>query len=95
MPVVRHLWWWLGIRPVSRESITRLLQSGKSVVLVPGGVQEIQHMRPGAEVLFLKRRYGFVKLAIQSGAPLIPVFAFGQSQVYTVTKSHCNVFESE
>lgn len=86
MPLVRHLWWWLGIRSVSKTSIVKLLQSGKSVVLVPGGVREIQSMCQSKEVVYLKKRYGFVKLAIQTGTPLIPVFAFGQSQIYTMTK---------
>ena len=57
------------------------------MALVPGGVREIQHMEPQKEVLFLKQRLGFVKLAIQQGCPLLPVFAFNQTQTYTVTTS--------
>jgi hypothetical protein len=46
--------------------------------LVPGGVQEVLHMRHDAEVLYLRKRLGFVRLALQHGAPLVPAFAFGQ-----------------
>lgn len=69
--------------PASRDSITQILKSGKSVVLVPGGVREIHFVKKGKEVVFLKQRFGFVKLAIQTGSPLLPVFAFGQTAAYT------------
>lgn len=82
MPVVRHLWHWLGAREVSKPVIKKILNSGKSVVIVPGGVREVQYLREDREVIYLKKRYGFVKLAIQTGTPLVPVFAFGQTPIY-------------
>ena len=92
IPIVRQLWWWVGVRPVSRSSMRSILQSGKSVVFVPGGIREIAAMKTGVEVVYLKERYGFVKLAIQMGVPLVPVFAFGQTQAYTIptSLSRCN-----
>lgn len=60
-PLTRHLWWWLGARDVSRASFVRQLKSGRSVILCPGGVQECLYMRRGVEVIYLKRRTGFVR----------------------------------
>ena len=86
MPIVRHLWWWLGARPASRRVISDILKSGYSCALTPGGVRELEYMRPGSEVAFLTERLGFVKLAIQHGAPLIPVFAFGQTDAFSMKR---------
>ncbi|KAI7845398.1 hypothetical protein COHA_001103 [Chlorella ohadii] len=80
-PWMRHLAYWLGCRPASREVLRRSLAAGKSIFVCPGGVQECFYMEPDEdkEVVFLKKRTGFVRLAIQAGAPIVPVFAFGQT----------------
>ncbi|GFH33519.1 diacylglycerol acyltransferase, partial [Haematococcus lacustris] len=70
VPFVRQLWWWLGLRPVSRQLMAGLLAAGKAVVLNPGGIQECMGMQHGSETVFLRKRHGFVRLAIQQGAPL-------------------------
>lgn len=83
-PVLRHMLHWLGCRPVSRADFAGQLARGRSVVVCPGGVAECLHMQAGGqrEVAFLRRRTGFVRLALQHGTPLVPVFCFGQSRVY-------------
>jgi 2-acylglycerol O-acyltransferase 2 len=81
-PVMRHLWYWLGCRPVSKHVVKKLLAKGSPVVLCPGGVRECMYMQPGTEVAYLRKRRGFVKLALEHRAPLVPVFAFGQSFMF-------------
>merc|ERR1712129_564476 len=39
-------------------------------------------MGPGQELVFLKRRKGFVKYALQHGYSLTPVYAFGETDAY-------------
>lgn len=84
-PGMRHMAHWSGCRPASREVLLRALQAGKNVSLTPGGVQECFYMDPDPlhEVLFLKSRTGFVRLAFKAGAPIVPVFAFGQTPHYS------------
>ncbi|KAG0557484.1 hypothetical protein KC19_11G134200 [Ceratodon purpureus] len=81
-PLVRHIWTWLGVAPVSRKSFSEFLKKGISCIVCPGGVQECLYMREGSEVVFLKQRYGFIKVAMEAGSPLVPTFCFGQSNAY-------------
>ncbi|PSC70219.1 Diacylglycerol O-acyltransferase 2 [Micractinium conductrix] len=87
-PIMRHMWWWLGCRPVSRACFQGLLAKGRSVAVCPGGVKECLYMQRGREVAYLRKRRGFVRLALQAGAPLVPVWAFGQTDLY----SYCRLF---
>lgn len=43
-----------------------------------GGAQEALNARPGVYKIVLRQRKGFVKLAIQTGSTLVPVFSFSE-----------------
>lgn len=51
-------------------------------MIAVGGSQEALFAKPGDCHIVLKNRKGFVRKAIQTGASLVPVFAFGENDVY-------------
>ena len=52
-------------------------------MLVLGGAKESLDARPSSEYLLtLKSRKGFVKIALANGASLVPVFSFGENDLY-------------
>jgi hypothetical protein len=67
---------------VSRHACVNLLSRGKSVAIVIGGGSESLLASPGRYDLILMRRRGFVKIALQTGAALVPVVAFGESDLF-------------
>ena len=67
VPLLRHLWWWLGTRSADKHTMHGILQAGGTVVVIPGGVQECAFLERGQESVFLKSRKGFVRIAMQHG----------------------------
>ena len=55
---------------------------GRAITIVVGGARESLDARPYSLRLVLKRRKGFVKMAIRTGADLVPVLAFGENDLY-------------
>jgi 1-acyl-sn-glycerol-3-phosphate acyltransferase len=67
----------IGVVPASKESIGAALEKGEDVILYPGG--DLDALRPWTkrdQVVFGGRR-GFVKQAIHSGVPIVPVAQVG------------------
>ena len=85
----------MGLASVSRESCENILSRGghnnegmgRAITIVVGGARESLDAQPHTLRLVLKRRKGFVKLAIRSGADLVPVLAFGENELYDQVQS--------
>lgn len=84
-PILRDLILSLGVCSCKRESMNALLTTkggGKACVLIPGGAPESLDSHPGSYVVQLKNKKGFIKVALQNGASLVPVFSFGETEIY-------------
>ncbi|TYZ63962.1 hypothetical protein PybrP1_003658, partial [[Pythium] brassicae (nom. inval.)] len=86
VPLARELCLWLGAVDASRSTADKVLRSGYSVNVYPGGVPEIFLSNPNTKEnkIVLKNRMGFVKLAIRHGAELVPTFVFGEKWFFNV-----------
>ena len=69
----------LGVIPASREGVTNALACNHDVIVWPGGEEDsMRNWRRRDEVVLAGRR-GFVKQAINSGVPIVPVATVGGS----------------
>ncbi|XP_004615831.1 diacylglycerol O-acyltransferase 2-like protein 6 [Sorex araneus] len=85
IPIVREYVMAVGVRPVCESSLRYFLtckNSGNAVIVVVGGAAEALLCRPGASTIVLKNRKGFVKLALKTGAYLVPSYSFGENEVF-------------
>ncbi|KAI8338952.1 diacylglycerol acyltransferase type 2A [Chlamydoabsidia padenii] len=90
MPLHRDYLLSLGMCSVSKRSCKHILQNtgpGRSIAIVVGGATESLHAYPGVVDLTLKKRFGFVKIAVETGACLVPVLSFGENDIYNQVKS--------
>ncbi|XP_027692519.1 diacylglycerol O-acyltransferase 2-like protein 6 [Vombatus ursinus] len=85
IPIVREYVMAKGICPVSHSAMKYLLTkmgSGNAVIVVVGGAAEAFLSHPGTANIILKNRKGFVRLACQTGAYLVPSYSFGENDVH-------------
>ncbi|EMD39095.1 hypothetical protein CERSUDRAFT_112788 [Gelatoporia subvermispora B] len=84
VPFYREIILSMGICSVSKRSCSNILKggAGQAITIVVGGAAESLSARPGTADLTLRKRLGFIKLAIQHGADLVPVFSFGENDIY-------------
>ena len=86
VPFQREIYLWLGAVAVTRESFDWILSGnegvGNAIVVCPGGAKEAIYAMPGTFTVNIKKRKGFIRMALRHGADLVPVIAFGENEVY-------------
>ncbi|KDE09727.1 hypothetical protein MVLG_00129 [Microbotryum lychnidis-dioicae p1A1 Lamole] len=84
LPIYRDFLLALGICSVSMKSCQNILKQGpgSALTIVVGGAAESLSAHPGTANLTLRRRMGFIKLAMRQGADLVPVFSFGENDIF-------------
>lgn len=87
IPIVREFAYWSNSFSCTRENIVESIKNGYSVVLYPGGMNEI----PGAYFLrndqkqtpYTKRK-GFIDVAMTLGCEIVPCWIDGEEALYDV-----------
>ncbi|XP_072447535.1 2-acylglycerol O-acyltransferase 1-like isoform X2 [Chiloscyllium punctatum] len=85
MPFYREYIMCGGLVSSEKKSANYILSQeggGHVAVLAVGGPPESLDARPGALKLRVLERKGFIKLALKTGAHLVPVFSFGENELF-------------
>lgn len=96
LPVLRHILQYLSVGSAHKQSILYAMQElDKNLFILPGGVAEIflshrrrcctqpQDQEQSQHVQTIKaRRYGLMKLALETGAIIHPVYVFGATDIF-------------
>lgn len=88
-PLTREYNLLYGLSVASKKAFEYILnnrgqckQKGQACILIVGGAEESLSVTPGHYKLTLLNRKGFIKMALITGAHLVPVFSFGENDVY-------------
>ncbi|KAL6268531.1 hypothetical protein P5V15_001664 [Pogonomyrmex californicus] len=88
-PLIREYFYSTGFCASNVRSITYLLSTppkspytGRATILIAGGVSESMESVPNTYRTIIKKRKGFVKLALKYGTSLVPVLSFGETDLY-------------
>jgi hypothetical protein len=84
MPFFKQLLCGIGCVDASRPSVTKQLKDNKIVGISTGGVAEVFETKNHNETIILKERIGLIKLAITTGAPLVPCYLFGNTKLLSI-----------
>lgn len=71
----------------SDEEILKALNSGNSVAIVIGGVEEMTQSGQETVKLILKKRKGYIRLAKQAKIPIVPLYASGENELFSMETS--------
>ncbi len=87
MPVLGTLFRNVGVIPSSRATVSACLDAGHSVVIWPGGELDAMRSWRKRNKVVLGGRLGFVRQAIRSGVPIVPVASVGGAEtVFVLTE---------
>lgn len=67
----------------SRSAMDLYLKKGEDVALPPGGFEEATLTSTTQDRVFIKRRYGFVRLCLKYGVAIRPVYVFGEGRLFS------------
>lgn len=87
IPILKDVLGVFGIIDASAKKLAaRASRVRGSFVLYVGGMAELFASSSKREAVFLRGRKGFIKLALRSGADVVPVYLFGNTTVLSALK---------
>ena len=92
IPGFRDLLLHCGMSEVTKNVFLNILKTGASVGVCPGGASESMLIYPDKDVIYLKHRKGFIRVAMQTATPIVPVYTFGETA--TFHQSHNSIWQA-
>lgn len=84
IPIIREIIIILGGREITKKTTSKILEkTGYSICLLPGGIYEQINTRYNQERHYVQKKLGFIKLAITLGLEIVPMYGFGENQLFT------------
>jgi len=84
----------IGYIPAKSSSIVETLtKKEQNVGIILDGIAGMFQQSSKEEKAYLKKRLGIIKIALRSGAPIVPVYGFGHTDMYTVVVDPLGVLE--
>lgn len=80
-PIFKQVLRSIGVIDASRQTARKALEGGESLGISTGGVAEVFETNDDDECILLKERVGLIKLAIRTGADLVPCYLFGNTKL--------------
>jgi Diacylglycerol acyltransferase. len=62
--------------------MVKYMKRGENLALPPGGFEEATLTNIHQDRVYIRKRMGFIKLALQHGYDVVPVYCFGENQTY-------------
>lgn len=84
-PILREMMLYLGCVDASSTTAKHNLKLGRSLLILIGGEKEQLMTRPNEHKIYIRSRKGFVKLALEYGADIVPMYVFGENELYEVS----------
>src|SRR5690606_4005253 len=84
VPGVRHLLHHFGSVRGNRHNCRTLLERGEAVLVFPGGGREAIRRKGEKYVLKWEGRTGFARMALECGAPIVPVAMIGADDAFDI-----------
>lgn len=82
-----------GVEGANPENFNKLMEEKKNLMFVPGGFEEATITRYGKDRVFIKHRKGFIKMALEYGYTVHPIYIFGENKLfYTYTNQTMGLF---
>eukprot|EP00919_Chromeraceae_sp_WS-2016_P059013 GHVR01140233.1.p1 GENE.GHVR01140233.1~~GHVR01140233.1.p1 ORF type:complete len:363 (-),score=99.39 GHVR01140233.1:305-1393(-) len=91
IPIVREVALWTHCVDADKSTADYVMRRGHSVVVQPGGEMEQLHTVKGIERVYIKKRMGFIRLALRHKANIIPLYVFGACHTHKTSLSLLSV----